>query len=95
MHHYQVKYRLWNQSAYRLALKSFRIATHATCLVRHASLVKKASTWKSQMDCATIVTRLSTDVARVITHRRATAVGCEAGPQTRKDQDANVIRLTI
>ena len=47
------------------------------------------------MDCATIVTRLSTDVARVITHRRATAVGCEAGPQTRKDQDANVIRLTI
>ena len=95
MHHYQVKYRLWNQSAYRLALKSFRIATHATCLVRHASLVKKASTWKSQMDCATIVTRLSMAADHVITHRRATAVGCEAGPQTKMELVANVIRLAI
>ena len=95
MHHYQVKYRLWNQSAYRLALTSFQIATHAICLVRHASLVRKASTWKSQMDYATIATRLSMAADHVITHRRATAVGCEAGPQTRKDQDANVIRLTI
>ena len=68
--------------------------THVIYSVRHASLVKKDSIWKNQMDYATIATRLSTDVARVITHRHAIAAGCVAGPQMRMGLDANVIRLT-
>ena len=47
------------------------------------------------MDCATIATRLSMAADHVITHIRATAVGCEAGPQTKMELVANVIRLTI
>ena len=69
--------------------------THATYSVRHASLVKKVSTWKSRMDCVMIATRQSMAAARATIHRRAIAVGCEAGPQTRMEPDANVIRLAI